>query len=439
VEKLGVPTEGLAEEIDPKDAVKPSMKILAISAFHPPDHFGGYELRIKSILDGLTERGHQILLLTNLPQKKGLPPESGRYEVVRRLHNRMKAKFFPSELLEDLLDTRLLEEHLGKFQPDLIYIGHLYVFCKTLLPYLANTNVPIYYDEGGSGLLDAWEDHGRWFRFSGDWRSRFAPINWIKPNAIQLICGLSKGRIQKNWQWPLKLHVTYNSRTSLEIAGKKGVPIENYQVLHSGIDLTHFEFKQRSGIGTTLNIIVPGRLEKRKGQIDAVVLLQELVRRGVDARVILAGSVWTDSYDREIERLAKAAGISSRVQILPMLTQNELIAKYHESDVCFFTSYQNIGFSRTPLEAMACGCVVISYGNEGSDEIIRNGETGFLVDPGDIPQAADIIERLITQPEQVRQITRAARQQVESNHSLKKYVDTIELRLREIMTETTHA
>ena len=73
------------------------MKILAISAFHPPDHFGGYELRVKSILDGLAERGHEILLLTNLPEKQGLKLETGQYPVLRSLHNRYKASLSPRD------------------------------------------------------------------------------------------------------------------------------------------------------------------------------------------------------------------------------------------------------------------------------------------------------------------------------------------------------
>ena len=278
-----------------------------------------------------------------------------------------------------------------RFQPELVYIGHLYILSKALLPFLARLDLPIYYDEGGAGLSDAGKDHGRRFRFTGDWRSRFAPLNWLKPLVIRLVCAISHGRFRPEWNWPSYLHATFNSRTSRDIAITRGVPMSNSRALHSGIDLARFEFKQRAGMGNPVRIIVPGRLERRKGQSDAVLLLQELVRRGTEAQVVLAGSGWTDGYNTEIEKLAESAGISDRVKILPMLAQNELVAEYHKSDICFFTSYQTIGFSRTPLEAMACGCVVISYGNEGSSEIIRDRENGFIVPPGDIPRTADLI------------------------------------------------
>lgn len=406
------------------------MKILAISAFHPPDHFGGFELRVKSILDGLAERGHEVILLTTLPQKKRLPPETSRYPVLRKLHNRMKAKFFPREVLEDLSDTRVLKKQLEDFQPDLVYIGHLYVLSKALLPYLAGMELPLYYDEGGSGLIDAWEDQGRWFRFTGDWRSRFPPLNWIKPLAVRLVCALSAGRLQQTWSVPLQLSVSFNSRLNLENARAAGVPLEDARVIHSGVDLAQFNFRERRSLQLPIRIIVPGRLERRKGQKDAILLLQELTRRNIDARVVLAGSSWSDGYDHEIAMFVKENDLFGKVQTLSMISQAQLAEEYHRSDFCFFPSMQKIGFSRTPLEAMACGCVVISYGNEGSDEIIRQGETGFLVDPGNINQAADVIETLMQKPRLLHEITTAARQGIENEFQIKTYIDRIEIELK---------
>ena len=47
------------------------------------------------------------------------------------------------------------------------------------------------------------------------------------------------------------------------------------------------------------------------------------------------------------------------------------------------------------LEAMACGCVVVSTNQAGSAEIIRNGENGFLVPVGDTSAFLERIELLL--------------------------------------------
>jgi hypothetical protein len=63
------------------------MRILTISAFYPPYTYGGYEIRIGDIMDGLSARGHKIHVLTTKPDpamkaaSKSLP-----YPVVRRLN-----------------------------------------------------------------------------------------------------------------------------------------------------------------------------------------------------------------------------------------------------------------------------------------------------------------------------------------------------------------
>jgi glycosyltransferase involved in cell wall biosynthesis len=75
---------------------------------------------------------------------------------------------------------------------------------------------------------------------------------------------------------------------------------------------------------------------------------------------------------------------------------------------------------------MASGCVVISYGNEGSDEIIRDGHDGFLVRPADFAGIVAIIGGLISNPERVRLITAAARKTIETRFSLELYVNKLE-------------
>jgi hypothetical protein len=45
------------------------MKILVITSGFPPYHFGGYEIRVKDILDKLAQRGHKIRVLTSVPER----------------------------------------------------------------------------------------------------------------------------------------------------------------------------------------------------------------------------------------------------------------------------------------------------------------------------------------------------------------------------------
>jgi len=118
--------------------------------------------------------------------------------------------------------------------------------------------------------------------------------------------------------------------------------------------------------------------------------------------------------------------LNKAMRILPMQSRSEMVEQYHQTDICVFLSHHKTGFSRVPLEAMACGSLVCSYGYEGSDEILQDGENGFLIPEGDISAAADLINVLLNEPETVARVIQQARKEIEKNYSLNIYIEKIE-------------
>lgn len=403
------------------------MRILTITSNHPPYHSGGYELRIKDILDGLAFRGHQVLVLSTRSKRKlGLTKDRSPYPVKRLLHDCNNAKFFPKEVFFDLLDTKIVEKTIKWFQPDVVYLGHIYILSKSILPYLASLAIPIVYDEGGTGLKGVWTENGRWFRFCGDYQSKWNALNKLKPWVIKFVLYLGKGRIQPAWRWPENMKVFFNSQNNLNHSLSFGVPVQSAKVIHSGIDLEKFPFRSRTQLTQPFTIICPGRLEPRKGQLDAVNLLSELKNVGIVANLILVGESPTLDYLEQLEKKIKAENLQESVTMLGMVSQEELAKMYQQSDICFFPSHHPTGFSRTPLEAMACGCIVISYGNEGSGEIIRNDENGYLIEAGNLTLAIKLIQRLVSNPAEIERIIKNARKEIEQQYSITEYIDHIE-------------
>ena len=75
---------------------------------------------------------------------------------------------------------------------------------------------------------------------------------------------------------------------------------------------------------------------------------------------------------------------------------------------------------------MACGSIVVSYGNEGSDEIIKNDVNGYCVEPGDIKKVAEIIKALEASSARVQEISTTARSEIIETHTITAYIDKIE-------------
>lgn len=78
------------------------------------------------------------------------------------------------------------------------------------------------------------------------------------------------------------------------------------------------------------------------------------------------------------------------------LHTKELIEEYKRHDIYLTFSYPE-GFSLTPLEAMACGCVVGGFTGGGANLYMKDGETALVCDDGDIYGIYRILERIINE------------------------------------------
>ena len=74
----------------------------------------------------------------------------------------------------------------------------------------------------------------------------------MKGLAKRLICALvsvaSGGILPIRWEWPSRMRVYFNSSRSRQSAISAGLPVEEARVIHSGIDLGKFTFRERSGL-----------------------------------------------------------------------------------------------------------------------------------------------------------------------------------------------
>ena len=80
------------------------------------------------------------------------------------------------------------------------------------------------------------------------------------------------------------------------------------------------------------------------------------------------------------------------------LHAKELIEEYKKHDIYLTFSYPE-GFSLTPLEAMACGCIVGGFTGGGANLYMKNEETALVCDDGDIYGVYTLLEKIIDKEE----------------------------------------
>jgi glycosyltransferase involved in cell wall biosynthesis len=142
--------------------------------------------------------------------------------------------------------------------------------------------------------------------------------------------------------------------------------------------------------GDALVVAVLGRISGWKGQDVAIRALAHLPS---DAVLLIAGQPWRgeERHLRELRRLADAHGLAERVVLAGFVDDVSLV--YGAADVIAVPSKQPDPLPNAALEAAASGCCVVASDHGGLPEIVRDGETGLLVPPGDPEALAEAIVR----------------------------------------------
>lgn len=153
-------------------------------------------------------------------------------------------------------------------------------------------------------------------------------------------------------------------------------------VVSSGVDLEKFEYVDRRERGESeLCVTTIGRLLGEKGIPEFAEVARRLHEKGMKARFRIAGEeepLHPDAISSEWLQTRKDVDYLGRLADV-----RQLLA---ESDVFLFASRYREGVPRVVLEAAASGLPVVAYDVPGVREVVRNGETGFLVEPVNVEQ-----------------------------------------------------
>ena len=180
---------------------------------------------------------------------------------------------------------------------------------------------------------------------------------------------------------------------------------QNVTVIHNGIPLNEFpespneigeHFRQTHGLGAGPVVGCVGRIKLvRKGQ---EVLLQAaalLKKRRVRAKYLIVGAPWPGN-EAHLERLRQIiAELHLEEDVVFTGELADVKPAYAAMDVFVLPSVQPEPFGGVVLEAMAMRRPVIATAIGGSIDQVVDGQTGFLVTPGDPEALADKLALLI--------------------------------------------
>jgi glycosyltransferase involved in cell wall biosynthesis len=124
--------------------------------------------------------------------------------------------------------------------------------------------------------------------------------------------------------------------------------------------------------------LVPARLTRWKGQLVAI----EAAARAGGVKLVLAGDAQgREKFVEELRAAAASAHLGQDVIVAGHIL--DMPAAFMAADAVLLPSIEPEAFGRAAVEAQAMGRIVIASANGGYTETIKNGETGYLVPPGD--------------------------------------------------------
>jgi len=171
----------------------------------------------------------------------------------------------------------------------------------------------------------------------------------------------------------------------------------DYKVIPNGVDLSRFEDVEPipRWMDGTNNIFFVGRLENRKGVMDLLKAYRLLRKVGCECRLLLAGA---GPLDKQVRRylLTRRTG---DVELLGRVSEEEKARLFATADVFVAPATGRESFGIVLLEAMASGKPIVASDIHGYRSVVRRGEQGLLVPPGEPRALAGALARVLSDDE----------------------------------------
>lgn len=199
--------------------------------------------------------------------------------------------------------------------------------------------------------------------------------------------------------------------------------LEKTRILGGRVDLsrfdpTRFSSEDRDALRSALGISPEATLAGAVGNVNPLKGYEVLVdaaaivaERDPDIHFLVAGAILStqQSYFAEVTARARKAGVEQCFRFLG--ERDDIPELLHAMDIYVLSSWTE-GIPNALEEAMAIGLPVVSTNVGSVPDLVTDGESGLLVDPGDAAGMAAAIQTLLNDPHLASRLGAEARAQI---------------------------
>jgi glycosyltransferase involved in cell wall biosynthesis len=214
-------------------------------------------------------------------------------------------------------------------------------------------------------------------------------------------------------------------------------PAERFTVIRLGIELEErvrpsedgrAEMRRYLGVPDDRFVIGwVGRMTAVKRTDDVLTAFKRLRDDGVESCLCMVG----DGPDRDrLERRASELGV---IRDTLFLGYQEDVAPYYAAFDALVLPSANEGTPVSVIEALAAETPVVATRVGGVPDVVRDGEEGFLVDPGATDELAERLARLARDRELRQRLGRSGRDRVLKRYAVERLLDDVDRLYRELL------
>lgn len=200
-------------------------------------------------------------------------------------------------------------------------------------------------------------------------------------------------------------------------------------VIRHGIDCQQFQpVADRASLRGALNLPARGpligcfgRIRHQKGNDLFVSAMIEVLTQHPDAKALIMGRATPEHQEflKQLKDEVAQAGLSERILFRDEVPIADLARHFQALDL-YVAPQRWEGFGLTPLEAMSCGAPAVATKVGAFEELIIDGETGYLVEIEDAKAMAERVSRILSDPAKLQAMSKAARENVTGNFRIEQ-------------------
>lgn len=210
---------------------------------------------------------------------------------------------------------------------------------------------------------------------------------------------------------------------------EKICPSVRVYILSNAIDLRSFTPVARTRQELTedhwpLEILYLGHLGREKGS-NLLVEASRLIPASCPAFAVhLVGEELSPGELNSLRQAVEKNNVGSRVFIHPPEYGREKVERFSRSDIFCYPSFHE-GAPIAVMEAMACGLPVVATRVGGLPDLVADGISGVLVEPGDSSLLAQALSRLLEDPPLRRSMQQAGARIASERFDVENHVQTL--------------